>query len=108
MTISNFICTRCARPASTQTKFFFTNCSHLICLECLKKCIVNVKADSNGLYSVTCPVEQKIRKIMPLEKLPPDIRIVFNDLDKVSFTAQVKFATLLYLDLQIPYFWIAI
>jgi len=45
---------------------------------------------------------------MPLEKLPPDIRIVFNDLDKVSFTAQVKFATLLYLDLQIPYFWIAI
>ncbi|XP_067952126.1 uncharacterized protein [Watersipora subatra] len=78
-----FVCRRCCRPASNRCKFFFTNCYHLICAECVRKCVVSNVTDSVGHHSITCPVEQKIRKVIPLEKLPPDARSLFSDVNKV-------------------------
>lgn len=79
-----FVCRRCCKPASSQGKFFLTNCYHLLCFDCVKKCVVNCPADSTGLYSVTCPVESKVRKVMPLEKLPSEGRMLFSDVGKVT------------------------
>lgn len=86
-----FICRRCCCKASSQTKFFMTNCSHLICIECVKKCVCNVPPDANGLYTITCPVDQKERKILPVEKLPQEGRMLFHDVNKVS-TCKLKLA----------------
>ena len=82
--MDKFVCGRCCRPLSQKTPFFMTNCYHLMCAPCVKHCIVNTHADSHGLYSVTCPVEEKIRKIMPLQKLPPEGRGLFKDIKKVA------------------------
>lgn len=50
----------------------------------MKKCLVKTPADSSGMYSVTCPVEKQLRKIIPLEKLPPDAKVLFSDVNKVG------------------------
>lgn len=81
---TDFVCRRCVRPVSQQTPFFMTNCVHLLCVDCVKACIVNTTADSSGLFSVTCPVEEKVRKIMPLEKLPLEGKMLFREVGKVG------------------------
>lgn len=82
--MTEFICRRCCRVLTNSTKFFMTGCSHLICFQCAKKVVcTDIPPDSNNLYTVVCPVEKSQRKILPLEKLPPAARLLFQDPTKV-------------------------
>lgn len=75
---------RCCKPVGQKEQFFMTNCCHLICSPCVKYCIVNSPADSNGHYTIICLVERKPRKIIPLQRLPPEGRSLFKDVTIVS------------------------
>ena len=81
---NELVCMRCCKPVGQKEQFFMTNCCHLICSPCVKYCIVNSPADSNGHYTIICLVERKPRKIIPLQRLPPEGRSLFKDVTIVS------------------------
>lgn len=77
-------CRRCGRPFVPlgEVPFYITNCGHILCIECVRKCIVNTNRDN---LTVTCPVEGLLRRIMPLNNdTPRDIRDLFASAEPVS------------------------